>query len=486
MTDRQAAQIVKAAVGRGQSSGWVDAANTDPAVGPDPSPIPSHGKAVRVMTSLQSTDIPSEGHPKGHAGTHLPSHQRLLAPVPRYLPGPRQERLALSGLVVPTVRPAGMGSGLALASRFAEAKDGQLVVIRSGLAAQRPFQDAMVPRTSSRTVVIDLPPGADRILPFPSNELLVATLHRQNDLGLKRNLGLLIARMCGWEAMLYLDDDIRSTPASQSASANARRTDPLVRLDDVMADFASYPDVHAAGYFQRDMDDNSVVCHARRLVGRPQEIFISGGALAVRASGPLPFFSQAYSEDWLFLLPLILEGRHTLPSSAVRYVGTIHQDTYYPFTVPRARSEELGDLLAEGLYSLIGEPREDLLATASSVSFWEQAVDERSRMISELLADVYRLGNGTRQGVMADAEQALQAARSVYTDPEIEAAEELAEFFVAMLADQKDWSDLLTSMTPSSPNDTLSIESALETLGLAGNTQLFGGPQKGQLSRHAS
>lgn len=455
-----------------------------------PTPLhPRLRKAGQVMTDTQSSAIPSAGHGEQPPGAHRPSHVWLLAPVPRYLPGPGQKRLCLSAVVVPTIRPVGMGIGLALASRFAVAKDAQLVVIRSGRASDRPFQDAMVPRTSCRTAVIDLPPGAERILPWRSNEHLVATLHRESDLGFKKNLGLLLARMCGWEAVLYLDDDIRSTPASQATangSGRPPRTEPLVRLDDVLADFATYPDVHAAGYFQRDMDDNSVVCHARRLVGRPQEIFISGGALAVRAGGPLPLFSRAYNEDWLFFLPLMLEGRHTRPSSAVRYVGTIHQDTYYPFTVPRARSEELGDLLAEGLFSLVEEAREDLLATASSVAYWENAVDQRCRMISELLADLYCLGGGARRGVVADAEQALLTARSVYTDSSINPAEAVAEFFDALVTDQDEWSRLLNGLTPATPGDALSIEDALDTLGLADQVIWYGGRGTGHSTRRAS
>jgi len=292
--------------------------------------------------------------------------------------------------------------------------------------------------------------------------------------------------MCGWEALLYLDDDIRSTPASRSASTfRPSRSNPLSRLDDVLADFATYPDLHAAGYFQRDMDDNSVVCHVRRLVGRPQEVFISGGALAVRAGGPLPLFSSAYNEDWLFFLHLMLEGRHTLPSSAVRYVGTIHQDTYYPFSVPRAESEELGDALAEGLFSLIGEARADLLAEASSVAFWEQAVDARCRMITDLLADLFRLAGGDRHGEMADARQALQASHHIYTDPAINPAVALAEFFEAFVLDQDEWSRTLAGATPSSSSDVLTLEEALESLGLEKHVTWFAG-RPNQIRKHAS
>lgn len=434
------------------------------------------------MTAVNDKEETPVGHEDQPSGVHRPSHTGLLMPVPRYLPGDRQERLNLSAVVVPTVRPAGMGSGLAMASRFAEAKNAQLVVIRSRRASERPFQDAMVPRTECPTAVIDLPPGADLGLGLTSDDLLVAKLHRDCDLGLKRNLGLLLGRMCKWEAALLLDDDLRSTPASRPVDA-ARRLDPLERLGNVLADFATYPGLHAAGYFQRDMDDNSVVCHARRLVGRPQEIFISGGAMAVRVAGPLPFFSKAYNEDWLFLLPLIIGGRHILPSSAVRYVGTIHQDSYYPFTVPRARAEELGDLLAEGLFSLIGEPREDVLSFASSGPFWEQAIEQRCRMISGLLSDLYRLGGGVRWGRLADAEQALQAALSIYRDSSIEPAEAVAEFFTQLVTDQGRWSRLLDSVTPTTTDDGLDLEDAIDVLGLSRSVTWLGGEGKRGISR---
>jgi hypothetical protein len=315
-------------------------------------------------------------------------------------------------------------------------------------------------------------------------------LHRDSDLGFKRNLGQLIGRMCGWDVMLFLDDDIRSTPASDIRPHRDRpRQDPLIRLDHVLADFSHSSDLHAAGYFQRDFDDNSVVCHARRLVGMPQETFISGGALAVRCAGPLPLFSAAYNEDWLFFLDLMLNGVHTCPSSSVKYIGTIHQDAYYPFLMHRAMSEELGDLLAEGLFNLIGEAREDLIATACSPDYWLGAVENRRRMIIDLLGQLNRGGDGFQRGVIADAEAALHAALAIYTGPPAKPAEALAEFFTALLGDREKWAGLMRSVTPEPSSSPLDLKGALAVLGLEQYVTWYVGDvpvERGEARRWAS
>jgi hypothetical protein len=286
--------------------------------------------------------------------------------------------------------------------------------------------------------------------------------------------------MCGWDVLLFLDDDIRSTPASDiSGRPVARRTDPVLRLDDVLADFAYSPELLAAGYFQRDFDDNSVVCHARRLAGLPQETFISGGALAVRCRARLPMFSAAYNEDWLFFLHLMLEGRHTCPSSAVKYVGTVHQDAYYPFTIPRARAEELGDLFAEGLFTMVGEAREDLISRASNPRYWEEVIAHRRRMIIDLLGVLGRRGSGSKPGVITDAEEALHASLVIYAGPPANLAAALAEFFSALLSDLDEWGTLLDSVTPDGPGDVLSLPEALSALGLGNHVVWYDGHGRG-------
>ena len=105
-----------------------------------------------------------------------------------------------------------------------------------------------------------------------------------------------------------------------------------------------------AGMVCRDFPDNSVVCHARRLAGFPQDNFVSGSVLGVNCDDlPFPFFPDIYNEDWFFFSKAV--ARLELAN-----VGDAAQRPYKPFADPeRARHEEFGDLLAEGLFSLIGE-----------------------------------------------------------------------------------------------------------------------------------
>ena len=96
--------------------------------------------------------------------------------------------------------------------------------------------------------------------------------------------------------------------------------------------------------------DNSVVCHARRLAGMSQDVFVTGAVLGVHCNNlPLSFFPDIYNEDWFFF------AEEAAPRRLPR-VGRARQLEYDPFANPdRARREEFGDLLAEGLYALFGE-----------------------------------------------------------------------------------------------------------------------------------
>ena len=98
--------------------------------------------------------------------------------------------------------------------------------------------------------------------------------------------------------------------------------------------------------------DHSVVCHAYRQAGGEQQSFIGGGALAVEVKRSKSFFPDIYNDDWFFLL----DGSKWLQPIAVR--GQVIQQPYDPFRTPdRARAEELGDVLAEGIYWLLDQDR---------------------------------------------------------------------------------------------------------------------------------
>ena len=116
---------------------------------------------------------------------------------------------------------------------------------------------------------------------------------RNSDLSLKRNLGLLLARLMRWEKIMFLDDDIFD-----------------VTLTD-LAKISSQLDSHqVTGLISRLFPDNSVVCHANRLSGQGQDIFVTGAALGVNcAEDPLDFFPDVYNEDWFFFASTRHKGR---------------------------------------------------------------------------------------------------------------------------------------------------------------------------------
>jgi hypothetical protein len=134
--------------------------------------------------------------------------------------------------------------------------------------------------------------------------------------------------------------------------------------------------------------DNSVVCHARRLAGFAQDVFVSGAVLGVHCNSlPLSFFPDIYNEDWFFFAKEAAARK--LPR-----VGCARQPEYDPFLSPdRARREEFGDLLAEGLYALIGEqdpglPFYEQLQAATRV-YWDRFMDARREVLAETMTRLH-------------------------------------------------------------------------------------------------
>jgi hypothetical protein len=403
---------------------------------------------------------------------HRSSHLHLLSAVPSYDPGPATARLRLSAVIVPTHRPLdSSGDGLGLAVRCAEAEDAQLIVLRSGPAARSPIPRSLAPSTSAPALVIDLPEAFTPVFAgHTTSTQLAGSLYRAGDLSDKRNLGLLLGVLCGWEAALFLDDDIGTTRYWRATSTASGEVHPLLRLDDVLADLATYPDLQAVGYLSQDFRDNSVVCHARHLTGLPQDQFIGGGATVVRCGPRTPFFPAAYNEDWLFFFALMIDGRHRLPSSAVKTVGPVYQRPYYPFSPLRARSEELGDVLAEGLLSLMTRPRSEILALACASAYWEGVVRQRQDMVLDVLQHL-RLHSDASGTEHRDATESLIAALSVYRHGSIpDWAGELSSYVHGYLLDIDTWHDLLAGLAPKAPPDVLSVPDALALAGLGSHT----------------
>ena len=204
------------------------------------------------------------------------------------------------------------------------------------------------------------------------------------DISRKRNLGLLIGRSIGWTRMLFLDDDIRKLNVAKLSSAAAL----LGRYPVVGLRVNKYPDA-------------SVVGHARRLAGRRQEPFISGGSLLVDPQRVDSFFPPIYHEDWLCIINHLSRGE-------VAIGGAVGQQPYQPFTNPeRARHEEFGDILASGLLWLVhtrhktsaAEPvsRDSAVAgrsywsAATETRFWAEILSQRATLLDSISARLKRL-----------------------------------------------------------------------------------------------
>jgi hypothetical protein len=256
------------------------------------------------------------------------------------------------------------------------------------------------------------------------------------DLSRKRNIGLLLGRMAGWHRVIFLDDDLDGAPAE------------TFRLAAGLLD-----QYDAVGIINVGFPDNSVLCHAHRLAGGAQDTFIGGGALALAPSRSQSFFPDIYNEDWLFLT-------EHLRRRSVAAVGEIRQRSYDPFRTPqRARTEEFGDSIAEGIYWLLGEGGDIADATTA---FWSEFLAHRRKLISDTIAVISALGR--RAPRRAQVVASLHAARNSNA---VITPERCHEYLVAWRSDLESWQNYIEHL----PSD-LEPTKALDHLGLA--SQLVG------------
>lgn len=281
---------------------------------------------------------------------HRWTHRALLS----YLPsGPG----GIDAIVVPASRPAAY---LLPAMEVAAGLGCEFVALCSGRVRQDEAAGlaAEVPDLSWTLVAIDQKSG-EGLLDFGTSDFRQAALSAVGDLSRKRNLGLLLAHLAGWRRIMFLDDDIRDV-SPRALRAVAAKLGPG----------------RAVGMLATDFPDNSVVCHASRLAGRRQDVFVSGSALAVDTTAIRSFFPEVYNEDWLFL-------HDAVRSRQVSAVGQVRQAPYRPYADRiRAVREEFGDLLAEGLMSLVHDRGE--LVVATRPAFWSQAIDQRVRLLDQI------------------------------------------------------------------------------------------------------
>lgn len=317
------------------------------------------------------------------------THKELLeSPESPESPCPAR---ALDAIIVPAARPA---RNLSHAVRLARATDAQLVVLCSRNAHAHEVYRMLSREPSPRLVAIDLPSGYRHpLLEFASSRLddlglPGACTARSSDLSMKRNVGLLLARMLRWEGVFFMDDDIRAV-----VPAELHRTVSMLGRH------------NSVGTRVTDFPDNSVVCHAHRETGEFQDVLVSGSALAVDCTGPIGFFPNVYNEDWLFFFNDAAERR--LASSDLN----AKQLRYDPFDDPqRAAGQEFGDVLAEGLYTLLHRGQGSLDATHD---YWATFLDARISFLNAIVARADRVRPDVRQKMLEAVKAALDCATQI-------------------------------------------------------------------------
>ena len=295
------------------------------------------------------------------------THAELIEPaIPAVSPG--RANASPDAIIVPAARPA---ENLGSAIKLAVDADCHLVVLCSRgarpLEVNRFLRQNSVDDDQATVITVKAADYLHDLFRFQTTGWIQGVPGYQNhsprehDLSLKRNIGLVLARLLGWQRIFFMDDDIRDVDALALSS--------LVSL---------LGPHRTAGMAVREFPDNSVVCHARRDVKRDQDVFVSGSVLAVDCTAPFGFFPDIYNEDWLFFYHDAAEKRLANPGFNVR------QDQYDPFADPqRAVRQEFGDIIAEGIYSLLHSGHGLEYATKA---YWSQFLDDRAQIISDIIA----------------------------------------------------------------------------------------------------
>jgi len=341
-------------------------------------------------------------------------------------------RLELDAIVVPGSRPA---VHLDHAVTLARAADCWLLILCSRRQNSAEVRKFLAARSYYKAIVIDLPPGySHELFRFPEllsikNELPRPCSFYTTDLSMKRNIGLVLARMLRWRRVFFLDDDIRD-----------------ITHPDLQSTVNMLGSFSAAGLWVTDFPDNSIVCHANRMTEGSQDVFVSGAALAVDSAADIGFFPDIYNEDWLFFFDYAAHGQ--LANSGLEAT----QLCYYPFTFARrAAWQEFGDVIAEGLYTLLHLELEVEQATRE---YWTRFLDARRAFLEAIVARLPSAHPQMRDEMLLSLQAAGKCLLAIKPD--------LCERYVrAWRQDLADWKRRAAEI-PAMP----SIEAAAWELGL--------------------
>lgn len=204
------------------------------------------------------------------------------------------------------------------------------------------------------------------------------------DLPIKRSFALSHAVAKGHRKVLFIDDDIR-IPNEKWLTIGSNCLEHYAM----------------AGCFVEDFLDTSVVGHLEREAGEDVYSFLSGSFLFVRPSKVIGFFPCVYNEDWLLMLPYVLSG-------SICSFGSVSQVAFNPFSsTNRATFQEFGEVVAEGLYSLVLSNEYERRFESR---MWQDVIAERREVLISLH---HRLTGPEHRKILAAA---LAANRSILAE----------------------------------------------------------------------
>lgn len=364
---------------------------------------------------------------------HHGSHRDLLAspPVDSWA-----DQHSIDAIFVPTARPPAYLSG---AVALAKSLGCILVTLHSKKWTTAAEARRRLP-ANLNLIAVDVRDTACLNLPEwrTTDELAESVFACRSDLSTKRNLAIVLSRMLGWSRILFLDDDITG-----------------LKPDDVRAAANLLDAYNAVGLHVGGFPDHSVVCHAYQMAGGKQQEFVGGGALAIEVNRTKSFFPSVYNDDWFFLL----DGNDSLQPTAV--AGEVIQQPYDPFRTPdRARNEELGDVLAEGIYWLLDQNRRIAEADAG---YWTGFLVKRRQFIQDVLRMVETdasLESGEKNRRIAALKGSLGRLARITPD-------RCEKYLKAWTEDRQQWQTHLESLPTG-----LSISDALAALTQVGTPPL--------------
>lgn len=186
-------------------------------------------------------------------------------------------------------------------------------------------------------------------------------IHYQSswDLPIKRNYAILYSREQKINNILLLDDDIRNlTPDILKNGCNLLKNNSV------------------SGCFVDNEIDTSILGHLQKRAGETFYPFLSGSFLFIKPLSVKSFFPNIYNEDWLFMMPYIFDN------SICSFGNVSQRDNDSLGDINRVKLQEFGDIIAEGLYTLIhlGE-----YSQRFETSYWNEVIKERRYIFDALL-----------------------------------------------------------------------------------------------------